>query len=79
MHDSDCATHSEPAERAGDCTCPRRECCFIGCAATAEWELWPSTAVYESTDACTAHVGNLLDDAPETRVIPIAEVAKNAA
>lgn len=55
----------------------KRTCCFIEpaggpkCAKPAEWEIWPSTAVYEFTDGCTDHVGHLLDDAPETRVIPL--------
>lgn len=63
---------------------PQRMCCFrypavpdtqgggaSSCPCPAEWEIWPSTAVYEFVDACTAHVGALLDDAPETRVMPI--------
>ena len=61
-----------------------RSCCFIyphptdtrfgagmACPLPAEWELWPSTAVYEFVDACTDHVGELLDDSPETRIVPI--------
>lgn len=54
----------------------QRTCLLIlpdgkACDLPAEWELLPSTAVYEHVDACTAHVGELLDDAPETRVTPI--------
>lgn len=55
----------------------KRICCFIDpatdtpCGAEAEWCLLGSNAVYEFVDSCTAHVGALLDDAPETRVTPI--------
>lgn len=54
-----------------------RMCCFVepgtgaSCALAAEWELWPSTVVYEFVDSCTAHIGALLDDAPYTRIYPI--------
>lgn len=48
-----------------------RKCCFVGCDAPAEFELWPSNAVYEFVDSCETHVGALIDDAPETRVMPL--------
>ena len=60
-----------------------RTCCFIPevvpggpavrdrCPKPAEWELWPHGAVYEHVDACSDHVGHLLDDSPETRVRPL--------
>lgn len=52
-----------------------RTCCFIGCGKPAEWELLGSNAAYESVDSCTAHVGELLDDSPETRVTFIGQTA----
>lgn len=41
------------------------------CGKPAEWELWAQGAVYEHVDSCTAHVGDLLDDSPETVIRPI--------
>ena len=57
-----------------------RKCCFLQaqpsdpltpCDADAEWELFGSTEPREPIDACTKHVGDLLDDSLETRVYPI--------
>lgn len=57
-----------------------RKCCFLQerssdpltpCGAPAEWELYGSNEPREPVDACTVHVGALLDDSPETRVYPI--------
>lgn len=53
------------------------KCCFLDgdvrCKEDAEWELQPSNVVYEFVQSCTKHVGYLLDDAPETRIIFIGE------
>lgn len=57
-----------------------RKCCYLQsqasdpitpCGKDAEWELHGSSSPNEPVDACTAHVGDLLDDSPETRVYPI--------
>lgn len=58
-----------------------RHCCYLdkqfnACPREAEWELFPSTSVCEFTDSCTEHVGELLDDAPQTIVRPILAEAK---
>lgn len=56
------------------------KCCFIHpqpqgyigggiqCTHDAEWEMKASNAVHETVQACTDHVGALLDDAPTTTV-----------
>jgi hypothetical protein len=57
----------------------KRKCCYLQdgkaegtpCDADAEWELFGSSQPWESIDACTVHIGALLDDSPETRVFPI--------
>ena len=57
-----------------------RKCCYLQdgkadgapCNADAEWELFGSKEPCEPVDGCTAHVGALLDNSPETRVFPIA-------
>lgn len=57
----------------------KRECCYLEggkadgkpCGKDAEWELYGSNTPMAPTEACTEHVGRLLDDSPETRVIPI--------
>lgn len=57
----------------------QRKCCYLEggtsdgkpCGAPAEWELYGSNHPIEHTDACTAHVGALLDDSPVTNVYPI--------
>jgi hypothetical protein len=47
-------------------------CCHIPCSGAAQWEIWHvSGDPYDSTHACTEHVGELLTDAPEHRVYPI--------
>ena len=59
----------------------KRHCCYIEggveggnrCEAAAEWEVYGSAHPMKPTDSCTAHVGALLDDSPEHRVLPIAE------
>ncbi len=56
-----------------------RKCCYIeggkadgvSCQAKAEWELFGSNEPREPVDACTNHVGHLLDDSAETRVVQI--------
>lgn len=56
-----------------------RKCCYLKdgksdgapCTADAEWEIHGSNTPREPVEACTAHVGALLDDSPETRVFPI--------
>lgn len=56
-----------------------RKCCYLQdgkadgapCGKDAEWELFGSNEPREPLDACTDHVGALLDDSSETRVIPI--------
>lgn len=49
-----------------------RQCCYVDqttlvqCEALAEWEIYadsPSDPIFNSTDSCTAHVGELLSDA----------------
>lgn len=63
---------------------PDRKCCHLEnnvtpCGEDAEWEMRPSNVVYEFVDSCTKHVGYLLDDAPETRIIFIGERAETKA
>lgn len=48
----------------------RRYCCHIGCNQPAEWEIYGDHP-YNGTDACTAHVGILLDDSVRFTVLPI--------
>lgn len=56
-----------------------RKCCHLEggkadgaqCGADAEWELYGSNTPREPVYACTKHVGELLDDSPETRITPI--------
>lgn len=56
-----------------------RKCCYLqngeaggaACTADAEWELYGSNEPREPTDACTAHVGVMLDSSAETRVFPV--------
>ena len=57
----------------------RRNCCYLQdgkaegspCGELAEWELFGSNEPREPIDACTKHVGDLIDDSLETRVYPI--------
>lgn len=53
-----------------------RKCCHlennvVPCGADAEWELFGSNEPREPLDACTKHVGELLDDSKETHVYPL--------
>ena len=56
-----------------------RYCCYLKngkadgepCRAPAEWELYGSKNPNEPIDACTDHVGALLDDSATTSVFPI--------
>ncbi len=59
-----------------------RKCCYIGalpggCDRDAEWEVLsqkPGLAPYDcTTDACTEHVGFLLDDAEQHVITQIRE------
>lgn len=44
------------------------------CGKPAKWEMWGSmSGPYTFVDACTDHVGHLLDDSPATTVNPIRE------
>lgn len=55
-----------------------RKCCYLDggktdgtpCSADAEWVIYSYNAPREPIDACTKHVGYLLDDSPETLVLP---------
>lgn len=47
-------------------------CCHIGCDKEAEWVIVSGPAPDDYTEACTDHVGDLLCDAPEQKVYPIA-------
>ncbi|HUU93205.1 MAG TPA: hypothetical protein VM238_18580 [Phycisphaerae bacterium] len=60
----------------------KRLCCFIpdeeqgkpnpaGCQNEAKWEIWGDPGRGEYTEACTDHVGALLDDSKEHRLFPI--------
>jgi len=48
-------------------------CCKIGCKAPPQWIIYqvPSPEPYELRHACTAHVGDMLTDAPEHHIFPI--------
>jgi hypothetical protein len=52
-----------------------RKCCFlenntVPCSVDAEWEIHDGSP-FETVDACTKHVGDLLSDAPEHRIYPL--------
>ncbi len=50
-------------------------CCYVSdspCLAEAEWILYEGDGPEDYTHACTEHVGHLLTDAPEHRVVPLA-------
>lgn len=57
----------------------KRKCCYLEggkadgapCGADAEWELYGSNEPREPVDACTKHVGELLDDSPSINVVPL--------
>ena len=60
----------------------KRLCCFMPdqsdlksrCERTAEWEVIASNMPLEiSTDACTEHLGALLDDSEKHEVYPLKE------
>ena len=59
-------------------TIPERTCCYIDdetgrvCDAPAVWEIW-TDAVDDNVDACSAHVEDLLTDAPLHHVYRIAD------
>ena len=46
-------------------------CCQIQCEQKAEWQIYDGPNPEDYTEVCTAHVGDLLGDAPEHRVYPI--------
>lgn len=56
-----------------------RKCCYLEdgkpdgapCQAPAEWEIFSDKLPLASVDACTKHVGALLDDSQESRVYPV--------
>lgn len=57
---------------------PRTCCCIPDqtkldqvCPKPAEWQIWSGTGPDDYTEACSAHVGLLLSDAPEHRILPI--------
>jgi hypothetical protein len=54
------------------------QCCYLECDQPAAWELTDGPAPDEYTQACTAHVGALLTDAPTTVVSPLAPVDAQA-
>ena len=64
---------------AEDLKMVNRKCCYLEggkadgapCGADAEWELYGSNEPRELIDACTKHVGELLDDSLETRILPL--------
>lgn len=45
-------------------------CCFLGCQNKAEWTLWYGETPDDFTQSCTKHLGEMMTDAPETRVCP---------
>ena len=47
-------------------------CCKVGCEAKAEWDMWHGVMPDDNTHSCTKHVGDMLTDAEETRVYPLA-------
>lgn len=55
----------------------KRECCFIDpishepCGEMAEWMIVDGPTVDDFTDACTAHVGPMLQPVNESRVYQI--------
>lgn len=57
---------------------PKRKCCYLNggkadgepCRKAAEWMLVGKGGL-EFVEACTAHVGELLDDSPVTHIYPI--------
>jgi hypothetical protein len=49
----------------------RNMCCKLGCEASAQWRIYDGEKPDDYTEACTAHVGDLLSDAPEHRIYPI--------
>lgn len=57
-----------------------RKCCYLeggkanglSCQLPAEWEIYSENNL-ESIEACTLHVGELLDDSPHIHVYPISQ------
>jgi hypothetical protein len=50
------------------------KCCFIPCTGEAEWEIWDEQErdpYVANTQACTAHVGELLGPSAAYRVVPL--------
>jgi hypothetical protein len=54
------------------------ECCYIGertglpCGNAGVWRIcWPPYSPDDYTESCTRHVGEMLTDAPEHRVLPL--------
>jgi hypothetical protein len=46
-------------------------CCEPNCDKQAEWAIYDGDGIEDYTHSCTAHVGELLSDAPEHRVYPL--------
>lgn len=57
---------------------PSDYCCKLLCFRKAEWVIWFGDTVDDYTEACTRHVGNLLDDSPEFEVWRIEPVEGSA-
>lgn len=46
-------------------------CCKLDCTHKSEWVIYDGDGIEDYTEACTAHVGDMLSDAPEHRVYPL--------
>jgi hypothetical protein len=46
-------------------------CCKLDCNQRAEWQIFDGPNPEDYTEACTAHVGDLLSDVPEQRIYTI--------
>lgn len=53
-------------------------CCYLfegdvqkPCPSSSEWMIWTPPDIYDVTESCTTHVGELLSDAKEFRVYPL--------
>lgn len=49
----------------------KEHCCLPDCASPAAWIIWYGPLPYDYTEACTAHVGEMLTDAAEHKVYPV--------
>ena len=64
------------AQKILDSTKAEALCCYLGCESAAEWRI-DTDKPYTETLACTAHVGELLSDAPVHYVSPMAKEVAN--